>query len=173
MVLSFFQQLRQERRIESNVNTSRQNKIDCFSVNGVCNHGNTAFEALGCQYFYCLCQEARLSLSDADIEREVKKREQEEMRRECIRQKGSQIIDMWDCKCWSLYATDASVKGHHRKFLHKCPLVEKQLSQGKIDGEFSDTFKVTLKYPNICNIYSQTFLGHSKIRSSVGAILVL
>ena len=48
MVLSYFQQTRPEYRIESNVTTGRQKKIDCFSVDGICNHCNTVFEAKGC-----------------------------------------------------------------------------------------------------------------------------
>ena len=41
VVLSYFQQTRPERRIESNVTTGRQKKIDCFSVDEICNHCNT------------------------------------------------------------------------------------------------------------------------------------
>ena len=45
MVLSYFQQTRPECRIECNVTTGRQKKIDCFSVDGNYNHCNTVFEA--------------------------------------------------------------------------------------------------------------------------------
>ena len=48
MVLSYFQQTRPECRIERDVTTGRQKKIDCFSVDGICNHCNTVFEAMGC-----------------------------------------------------------------------------------------------------------------------------
>ena len=82
MVLSYYQQSRPDCKIESNVTTGIQKKIDCFSVDGICYHCNTVFEALGCYYHYCPCQEARLSLIDTDIERVVKKRQQDEMRRD-------------------------------------------------------------------------------------------
>ena len=36
MVLSYFQQSRPECKIESNVTTGRQKKIDCFAVDGIC-----------------------------------------------------------------------------------------------------------------------------------------
>ena len=36
MVMSYFQQSRPDCKIESNVTTGRQKKIDCFSVDGVC-----------------------------------------------------------------------------------------------------------------------------------------
>ena len=73
MVLSYFQQARPECRIESNVTTGRQKKIDCFSVDGICNHCNTAFEAIGWYFHYCPCQEARPSLTDNEIMRGIKK----------------------------------------------------------------------------------------------------
>ena len=47
MVLSYFQHTRPECKIESNVTTGRQKKADCLSVNGICNHCNTVFEAMG------------------------------------------------------------------------------------------------------------------------------
>ena len=40
MVLSYFQRTRPEYKIESNVTAGRQKKIDCFSVDGICNHCN-------------------------------------------------------------------------------------------------------------------------------------
>ena len=89
--------------------------VDCFSVDGICYHCNIVFEAMGCYYHYCPCQEARPSLTDTDIERGVKKRQQDEMRRDYIQQKGYQIVEMWECEWWSLYKTDASVKSHLRK----------------------------------------------------------
>ena len=37
-VLSYFQQSRPDCKIEGNVTTGRQKKIDCFSVDGICCH---------------------------------------------------------------------------------------------------------------------------------------
>ena len=98
MVLSYFQQSRPDCKIESNVTTGRQKKTDCFSVDGICYHCNTVFEAMGCYYLYCPFQEARPSLTDTDIERGIKKRRQDEMRREYMQQKGYQIVEMWECE---------------------------------------------------------------------------
>ena len=84
MVLSYFQQSRPDCKIEGNVTTARQKKIDCLSVDGICYHCNTVFGAMGCYYHYCPCQEARPSLTDTDIERGIKKRQQDEMRRDYI-----------------------------------------------------------------------------------------
>ena len=84
IVLSYFQQYRQEGKIESNITTGRQKKNDCFSVDGICYDCNTVFEAMGCYYHYCPCQEARSFLTDTDIERGVKKRQQDELLRDYI-----------------------------------------------------------------------------------------
>ena len=70
---------------------------------------------MGCYYHYCPCQETRPSLTDTDIVRGVMKRQQDEMSRDYIQQKGYQTIEMWECEWWSLYKTDASIKSHHRK----------------------------------------------------------
>ena len=48
MVPSYFQQSRPVCTIERNVTTGRQKKIDCFSVDVICYHCNTVFEAVGC-----------------------------------------------------------------------------------------------------------------------------
>ena len=102
MVLSYFQQSRPDCKIESNDTTDRQKKIDCFSVYGSCYHCNTVFEAMACYYHYCGCQEARPSLTDTDIEKRMKKRHQDKMRRDYIQQKGYQIVEGWECEWWSL-----------------------------------------------------------------------
>ena len=98
MVLSYFQQSRSDCKTESNVTTGRQKKIDCFSVDGICYHCSTVIEAMGCYYHYCPSQEARPSLTDTDVERGVKERQQDEMRRDPIKQKGYQIVGMWECE---------------------------------------------------------------------------
>ena len=56
-------------------------KIDCFNVDGYCDHFNTVFEAMGCYYHFCSCQEACLSLTEQDFARGNQKREMDDMRR--------------------------------------------------------------------------------------------
>ena len=112
MVLFSFQQSRPECKIESNVATGRQKKNDCFSVDGSCKHCNTVFEAMGCYFHYCPCQEVRPSLADNEITRRIEKREQDQLRKEYIQQKGYKIIEMLELKWWELYRTDATVKNH-------------------------------------------------------------
>ena len=97
MVFSYFQQTRPECKIECNVTTGKQKKVDCFSVDGICNHCNTVFEAMSCFFHYFPCQEARPSWTDNEIMRGIRKREQDQMRKEYIRQKGYKVIEMWEC----------------------------------------------------------------------------
>ena len=85
MLLSCFQRLWLDSKNESNVTTHRQKKIGCFSVDGNYNHYNTVFEAMGCNYQFCPCQDARPFLSDEDLEKRVKKVEQDQTRRDYIR----------------------------------------------------------------------------------------
>ena len=159
MVLSYFQQNRPDCKIESNVTTGRQKKIDCFSVDGVCYHCNTVFEAMGCYYHYCPCQEARPSLTDTDIERGVKKRQQDEMRRDYIQQKGYQIVEMWECEWWRLYKTDATVKSHLREnFPYKRPLSEEGLMQEIIDGRLFGYVQCDIEVPENLRDYFSNFL---------------
>ena len=130
MVLSYFQQTRPECRIESNVTTGIQKKIDCFSVDGICNHCNNVFEAMGCCFHYYPCQEACPSLTDNEIMRGIKKREQDQMRKEYIQPKRYKITEMWECNRWELYRPDATIKNQTRaNFSYQRRLSEERLMQ--------------------------------------------
>ena len=66
----------------------------------------------------------------------MKKRQQDEMRRDYIQQKSYQIVELRECDWWNLYKSDASVKSHLREnFPYKRLLSEEQLLQGVIDGQ--------------------------------------
>ena len=73
IIKSYSQRQRSDCKIESFYTTGTQKEIDCFKVDGFCAHCNTVFEAMGCFYHYCPCQEARLSLTEEVIERGNKK----------------------------------------------------------------------------------------------------
>ena len=88
MVMSFYQELRPECKIQSFYTTGKQKKTDCFLVDGYCDHCKTVFEAMGCYYHFCSCQETRPLLSEQDIERGNKKREMDELRREYIKERN-------------------------------------------------------------------------------------
>ena len=84
-------------KIESFYTTGRQKKIDRFSVDGFCSHCNTVFEAMGCFYHFCPCQELRSSLTEGDIKR-GSRRELDELRRSSIQEKGFTVIELWECE---------------------------------------------------------------------------
>ena len=128
MVMSYFQRTRPECKIESFFTTSRQKKIDCFSVDGFCSHCNTVFEAMGCFYHFCPCQELRPSLTEEEIQRGSKKRELDALRRHYIQGKGFKVIEMWECESWRLYKTTNTVKQHIREhFPYRRSLATEQL----------------------------------------------
>ena len=130
MVMSYFQRIRPECKIERNITTRTQKKIDCFSTDGFCSHCNTVFEAMGCYYHYCPCQVTRPSLSEKEVERGCKRREMDEIRRAYISNKGYNVVEMWECEWWKLYRSNSLVKQHLREsFPYKLPLTEKSLLQ--------------------------------------------
>ena len=98
MVMSYFQRTRPDYQIESFYTTGRQKKIDCFSVDAFCSHCNTVFEARGCFYHFCPCEELHPSLTEEDIKRGSRKRELDELRRGCRQEKGFTVIELWECE---------------------------------------------------------------------------
>ena len=157
MVLSYFQS-RPQCKIESNVTTGRQKKIDCFSVDGICNHCNTFFEAMGCYLHYCPFQEARPSLTDNEIMRGIKKREQDQMRQEYNQQKVYEFIEIRECEWWSLYKTDSPVKSCLRSnFLYKRTLSKELFSQGTFDGRLFGYVQCDIDVPEHLRDYFSNF----------------
>ena len=172
MVCSYSQKTRRERRIESNVTTARQKKIDCFNVDGFCNHSNTVFEAMGCYFHYCPCQETRRSLTDNEIMRVIKKREQDQMCKKYIQQKGYKVTELWECNWWELYQTDATVKNHlQANFTYQRPLSEELLMQEIKSRRLFDYVQCDLKVPehlkeffaNFSPIFKNTIVSRNNI----------
>ena len=62
MVMSYLQSQRPNCTIESYYLSGTQKKIDCFNVDGFCAHCKIIFEAMGCYFHFCACQEARASM---------------------------------------------------------------------------------------------------------------
>ena len=88
----------------------------------------------------------------------MKKRQEDEMRRDYIQEKGYQIVEMWECKWWSLYKTDPSVKFHLREnFPYKRPLSEEQLLQGIIVGRLFGYVQCDIEVPQHLRSYFSNF----------------
>ena len=65
----------------------------------------------------------------------IKKREQDQMRKEYIQQRRYKFFEMWECEWWNLYKTEAPFKSYLRaNFPYKRPQSEQQHLQGITDG---------------------------------------
>ena len=91
--------------VENFHTTGTRKKNDANSVDGFCGQCNVVFEAMGCYYHYYPCQEARFSLTDEEIQRGIKKREPEELRKQYIQEKGYNVIEMYECDWSNIYKT--------------------------------------------------------------------
>ena len=148
MVMSYFQRTRPECKIGSFFTTGRQKKIDCFSVDGFCSHCNAVFEAMGCFYHFCPCQELRPSLTEEDLQRGSKKRELDALRRHYIQEKGFKVIEMWECEWWRLYKTTNTVKQHIREhFPYRRSLAAEQLLEEIKKGKFFGYVQCDIEVP--------------------------
>ena len=148
MVTSYFQRTRPEFQTENFFTTGRQKKIDCFSVDGFCSHCNTVFQAMGCFYHFCPCQELRPSLTEEDIKRGSRRRELDELRRGFIQEKGFTVIEMWECKWWRLYKTTTNVELHIREnFPYRRSLTEQQLLEGIKKGNLFGYVQCDIEVP--------------------------
>ena len=111
-------------------------KLNPFSVNGFCSHCNTVFEAMGCFYHFCTCQELCPSLTEEEIKRGSRKRELDELRRGFLEEKVFTVIEMWECEWWRLYKTTINVKLSIRENLpYRRSLTEQQLLEGINKGK--------------------------------------
>ena len=87
---------------------------------------------MGCFYHNCPCQEARLSLTEKNIERGNKKREMNQMGKQYNNEEEYNVVEMWECHWWNRYKTTTCVKRHLREsFPYKRPLSEKGLLEQK------------------------------------------
>ena len=172
MVMSFYQESRPECKIESFFTSGKQKKIDCFNVDGYCDHCKTVFEAMGCYYHFCSCQETRSSLTEQDIERGNKKREMDEMRREYIQEKGYKVEEMWECEWWQNFKTNDKIKNHVRThFPYKRPLSTDSLLAKIKDGSLFGYVQCDLvvpdelksKFANFPPIFKNTEVGRNHI----------
>ena len=148
MVMSYFQRTRSDFKIESFYTTSRQKKIDCFSVDGICFHCNTVFEAMVCFYHFCPRQDLRPSLTEADSKRGSKRRELDQLIWSYIQEKGFTVIEMWECEWWRLYKTTTNVKLHIRKkFPYRRSPTEHQLWEGTKKGNLFGYVQCDIEVP--------------------------
>ena len=82
-------------KLKAFLRLENRRKIDCFNVDGYCDHPKTVFAAMRWYYHFYSFEEARPSVTDQDIERGNKKREMDDMRRESIKEIGYKVEEMW------------------------------------------------------------------------------
>ena len=73
-VIEYLQSTRPECLIQSQFSHKKQQKVGTYLVDGFCSHCNTVFEAMGCYFHFCPCQEEKPLLFE-DIENGLKTRE--------------------------------------------------------------------------------------------------
>ena len=158
MVMSYLQSQRPECIIESYYTTGKQKKIDCFSADGFCAHCDTVFEAMGCYFHFCPCQEARASLSEEEMQRGIRKREHDELRRYYLRNKGYNIVEVWECKWWERVKEEENVRNHVRKnFPFKLPMKQESHLAKIRDGKMFGYIQCDLKVPDGLNYKFSNF----------------
>ena len=128
MVMSHLQSQRPKCTIESYYITGKQKKVDCFSVVGFCAHCDTVFETMGFYFHFCSCQESRASLSEEEMQRGIRKREHDGLRRDYLRNKEYNIVEVWQCKWWERVKEEENVRNHVKtNFPFKLPMKQESL----------------------------------------------
>ena len=85
-------------------------KIDCYEVDGYCDHCKTVFEAMGCYYNFCEFMEVSPLLSEEEIKRGQNRRELDRLRKEYIESKGYKVVEQWECKWKEQFIKNSTVK---------------------------------------------------------------
>ena len=103
-VMDYFQQVHPNCKIQTQFTHKKQKKLGPYLVDGFCNHCNTVFEAMGCFFHFCPCQEEKPLLFE-DIESGLKRRERDNDRREYLKGLGLNVEEIWECQ-WKKCRTD-------------------------------------------------------------------
>ena len=149
MVMSYLQSQHPESTIVSYCTTGKQKRIDCFSVDSFCAHCDTVFEAMVCYFHFCPCQESRASLSEEEMQRRIRKREDDELRRYYLRNKGYNFVEVWECKWWERVKEEENVRNHVRKkFPFKLSMKRESLLAKIRDGKKFGYVQCDLEIPD-------------------------
>ena len=106
------------------------------------------FEATGCVYHFCPCQELRPSLTEEDIKRGSRRTGLDELKRGYIQEKGFTVIEMWECEWWRLYKTTTNVKLQIREnFPYRRSLTEQKLLEGINRGNLFGCVQCNIEVP--------------------------
>ena len=149
MVMSYLQSQRPVCPIENYYTNGKQENIECFSMDGFCALCDTVFEAMGCYFHFCPCQESRASLSEEEMRRGIRKREHDQLRRDYLRNKGYNIVDVCECNWWERVKEEENVRNHMRKnFTFKLPRKQESLLAKVRDGKILGYVQCGLEIPD-------------------------
>ena len=83
---------------------------------------------MDCFFHLCPCQEARANLSEEEMQRGIRKREHDELRRDYLRNEGYNIVVVWKCKWWEKIKEEENVRNHVKNnFPYKLPPKQESL----------------------------------------------
>ena len=81
--------------------------------------------------------------------REESKREHDELRRDYLRNKGYNIVEVWECKCWERVKEEENFRNHVRKnFPFKLPMKQESLLAKIRDGKKFGYVQCDLEVPD-------------------------
>ena len=146
-VIDYLQSTRPECLIQSQFSHKKQKRIGTYLVDGFCSHCNTVFEAMGCYFHFCPCQEEKPLLFE-DLENGLKTRERDSDRREYLQGLGYTVVEIWECqwKKWRRENINGVKEFVNKKYpfqqsLSKNALIEK-IKRGDLFGVVDCSLKV-------------------------------
>ena len=130
MVFTYLQEQKPNCQIKSQFTARRQKRFGPFSVDGYCQHCETAFEADGCFFHFCACQDHKHH-SEEELKRGLVRRERTVKRKQYLQSLGLQVVTIRECQWWewarnNQYGVGVFLKTH---FSYKKPITEKELTE--------------------------------------------
>ena len=120
MVMSYFQRVRPQCKVESFYTTSTQKKVIFTMLKALVDTTTLCLKLWGCCYHYCPCQDSRPSLTEEEILRGIRKRELDELWEQKIQEKGYSVTEMYECDWWNMYKTSIIVRQDlHESFSYR------------------------------------------------------
>ena len=94
---------------------------------------------MGCYCQYCPCQEACPAFTEDEIQRSMRKRGQDELRKQYIEEEGYNVIEIYESDWWKKYKTDKVDEQHLREAsLYKMPPRELRFLENIKSGSLFD-----------------------------------
>ena len=157
-VIDYLQSTRPECLIQSQFSHKKQKRIGTYLVDGFCSHCNTVFEAMGCYFHFCPCQEEKPLLFE-DIENGLKTRERDSDRREYLLGLGYTVVEIWECQ-WKKWRRE-NINGV-KEFVNKKYPFQQSLSKNALiekikRGDLFGVVDCSLEVPEELYPYFENF----------------